>query len=62
MRSSSEWNEITASRPPALQHALGGGERGDKLAELVVDEHAQRLERARRRMDFAGPLTAGPCR
>ena len=54
MRSSSEWNATTTSRPPGLQHALRGGERRRQLVELVVDEDAQRLERPRRRMDRAG--------
>ena len=55
MRSSSEWNEIDDEPPARLQHALGRGKRRGEFAQFVVDEHAQRLERARRRMDLAGP-------
>ena len=36
-----------------LEHALGRGRAGGELAQLVVDEDAQRLERAGRRMDVA---------
>ena len=40
-------------QPPArLQHALGGGQRLMQLVELLVDEDAQRLEGARRRMNL----------
>ena len=41
-----------------LQHALGGKQRLRQLAELVVDEDAQRLEDARRRMDLVARLAA----
>ena len=37
------------------EDALRGGQPLRELAELVVDVEAQRLERARRRMDVAGP-------
>src|SRR5688572_28057080 len=40
------------------QHTLGGGEPGCKLAELVVDVHAQRLERARGGMAAGDALAA----
>lgn len=39
-------------RPPRLQRPLGSKQRLGKLAQLVVDEDAQRLEDARRRMDL----------
>src|SRR5581483_11808807 len=39
------------------QDALCGRQRARELAELVVDEDAQRLEGARRRMDVAGART-----
>ena len=39
-----------------LEHALGGEQRLLQFVELFVDEDAQRLERARRRMDFARTL------
>ena len=54
MRSSSEWNETTTSRPPGLSTRSAALQRVDEFAKLVVDEDAQRLERARRRMDVAG--------
>ena len=42
-------------QPPAgFQDALGTGKRRRQFAELVIDENAQRLERARGRMDVAG--------
>ena len=41
-----------------LQHALGRKQRPRQLAELVVDEDAQRLEDARRRMDLVARLAA----
>ncbi len=53
MRSSSEWNDTATRRPPRLEDALGGVQRGDQFAQLVIDENAQRLERARRRMNIA---------
>ncbi len=53
MRSSSEWNDTTTSRPPGLSTRFGGRERRGELAELLVDEDAQRLERAGRRMNGA---------
>ena len=55
MRSSSEWNDDHDQPAAGLEHALGRGKRRGEFAELVVDEDAQRLERARRRMDVAGP-------
>ena len=36
-----------------LEHALGGGEAVGQFGKLVVDENAQRLKGARRRMDHA---------
>jgi hypothetical protein len=42
----------TAAGP---EHAFGRRQRRGELAELVVHEHAQRLERARRRMHLARP-------
>ena len=62
MRSSSEWNEITASRPPGFSMRSAAASAVGELAELVVHEDAQRLERARRRMDLARPCCARPCR
>ena len=50
MRSSSEWNEITARRPPGAQHAIGLVEAARQRLELVVDDDAQRLEDAARRI------------
>ena len=39
-------------QPPARpKHALGGGERIGQLVQLAIDEDAQRLKGARRRMD-----------
>ena len=55
MRSSSEWNDDHDQPAARPQHALGGCKRGGELVELLVDEDAQRLEGARRRMDRAGP-------
>ena len=49
-RSSSEWKLMTASRPPTASTSRGGGEPALELAQLVVDEHAQGLERAGRGM------------
>src|SRR5262245_28289196 len=43
--------------PARREHALGGGKRAGKLAQLVVDVDAQRLEGARRRVP-AGDLLA----
>ena len=40
------------------QHTLGGAEPGCKLAQLVVDVHAQRLERARGGMAAGDALAA----
>ena len=54
MRSSSEWNVTTASRPPGCSTRSAACERAHELAELVVDGDAQRLEGAGRRMDAAG--------
>ena len=49
-------------QPPAgLEHALGRRERGGQFAELVVHENAQRLERARRRMNIAGSRAHDRC-
>ena len=46
--------------PGRLEDALGGGERGQELVELFIDEHAQRLERAGCRMDRAGTCVHDP--
>ena len=51
MRSSSEWNATTASRPPVLQHAFGRFETALEFAQFVVHIDAQRLEGARGGMD-----------
>ena len=51
-RSSSEWKLMIAQRPPGASRV---GERGEELLELLelaVDRDAQRLERARRRVDL----------
>ena len=56
IRSSSEWNETTTSRPPGFRISFGRPQRLLQLIELFVDEDAQRLERPRRGMDFARPL------
>ena len=53
MRSSSEWKVTTASRPPGFSMRSARASARDKLAEFVVDDDAQRLERPRRRMDVA---------
>jgi hypothetical protein len=57
MRSSSEWKVTTARRPPGFSIALGGGETGLQLFQLLVDRDAQPLERAGGRMDL-GALAA----
>ena len=44
IRSSSEWNVTTASRPPGAARARRRASARDELAELVVDGDAQRLE------------------
>ena len=46
IRSSSEWNEITARRPCGRSISSAGGKRALELAELVVDLDPQRLEDA----------------
>ncbi len=51
MRSSSEWNATTASRPPVSQHAFGRFEAALEFAQLVVHMDAQRLEGAGGGMD-----------
>ncbi len=38
-----------------FEDCLGCGEAGDEFAQLVIDENAQRLERARRRMNIVRP-------
>jgi hypothetical protein len=53
MRSSSEWNEITAARPPSAEHLGQRREQPLELAELVVDRDAQGLEGARRGVGLA---------
>ena len=45
-RSSSEWKEIAASRPPSRSSVPGERQRRVELAELVVDGDADRLEGA----------------
>ena len=60
MRSSSEWNEIDHQAPAGRKHALGRGQRVGEFLQLLVHEHAQRLERARRRMDVARPRPHDP--
>ena len=50
MRSSSEWNAITTSRPPGRRQSAATAEEALQLAQLVVDGDAQRLERPRRRV------------
>ena len=54
-RSSSEWNEIAANRPPGAEHVPGDRQRVVELGELVVDRDPQRLEGAAGRMP-AGEL------
>ena len=49
-RSSSEWKLMTASRPPGVEHLNGRAQASAQLPQLVVDEHSQRLERARGRV------------
>ena len=51
IRSSSEWNAITTSRAPDAQPAGGRLEKAIEPFELAVHPDAQRLERARRRID-----------
>ena len=55
MRSSSEWNVITASRAPASSRLQAVRQERVEPLELAVHPDAQRLERARRRID---PLIA----
>ena len=55
-RSSSEWNEIAASRPPGRSSVPGERERRVELRELVVDGDPDRLERA------LGRVAAGEAR
>ena len=55
MRSSSEWKVTTTSRPPGVRMRSAAASAAHQFAQLVVDEDAQRLERARRRMDVARP-------
>ena len=50
IRSSSEWNEITARRPPGRSICERGRERCLERAELVVDGDAESLEDALGRM------------
>ncbi len=54
MRSSSEWNDTTTSRPPGVSTRSAAESASRQFAEFVVDEQPQRLERARRRMNLAG--------
>ena len=51
MRSSSEWNAITARRPPGASTSSAPDERRLQRRQLLVRRDAQRLERARRGMD-----------
>ena len=51
MRSSSEWNDTTTSRPPGASSSARLRQRALDLAEFVVHPDAQRLEAARRRID-----------
>ena len=55
VRSSSEWNEIAARRPPGPQHPIGLFEAAGQRLELVVDLDAQRLEDAARRVAGGEP-------
>ena len=57
-RSSSEWKETTASRPPGVSSASARGEAAVELAQLVVHRDAQRLEGAGRRIDGVALLAA----
>ena len=50
MRSSSEWNAMTHSRPPASGSPAATARNALELAQLVVDRDAQRLKRPRRRV------------
>ena len=45
-RSSSEWNEIAANRPPSRSRSHARGQRAVDLGELVVDGDPDRLEHA----------------
>ena len=45
-RSSSEWNEIAASRPPSGSRSPGLGQRAVEIVQLVVDRDADGLEDA----------------
>ena len=58
MRSSSEWKVTTASRPPGFSARSAANSALGQFAELVVDEDAQRLEDAGRRMDLVLRLAA----
>ena len=51
MRSSSEWNATTTSRPPGASSCAGLVQRALDLAEFVVHPDAQRLEAAGRGID-----------
>ena len=52
MRSSSEWNDTTTSRPPGFSTRSAADQRQMQLVELFVDEDPQRLKRPRRRMNL----------
>ncbi len=58
MRSSSEWKLTTTSRPPGLRIRSAANKRPRQLAKLIVDEDAQRLEHARRRVDLVARLAS----
>ena len=58
MRSSSEWKATTTSRPPVASRRSAAARPRGELVELVVDEDAQRLEGAGRRID-ASALAGG---
>ena len=60
MRSSSEWNAITTSRPPGRRQSGAHSRKRSSSPELVVDGDAQRLERPRRGVLVR--LAAGPAR
>ena len=53
IRSSSEWNAITASRPPGRSISSAAGSARLERAELVVDGDPERLEDALGRMALA---------
>ena len=58
MRSSSEWKATTTSRPPSASTRSEAASAVGEFVELAIDEDAERLERAGRRMDAVGVAAA----